>query len=201
MWSQFKMYFDLGFEHIIALDAQDHIIFVVALMAIYQLKDWRKILILVTAFTLGHSLTLAISGLGYVTSNTTTVEILIAFSILVTAIVNLGQKLPRTTPQPSTQEALIRYGIAFCFGLIHGLGFARQFKSISGGIGDLIFKLLAFNIGLEIGQIVIVLLILLLSFLFTRQLQKKEHDWNMLLSGAALGISLFLIFQRLAGAA
>jgi uncharacterized BrkB/YihY/UPF0761 family membrane protein len=199
MWSQFKMYFHLGFEHIIALDAQDHIIFVVALMAIYQLKDWRRILILVTAFTLGHSITLAISGLGYFTGDPKIVETLIAFSILVAALVNLGQRLPRANQRASMQERFLRYGIAFCFGLVHGLGFARQFKSISGGISDLLFKLLAFNIGLEVGQIVIVLLILLLSFLFTRHLQKREHDWNVLLSGAALGISLFLILQRLIG--
>jgi uncharacterized BrkB/YihY/UPF0761 family membrane protein len=168
-------------------------------MAIYQLKYWRRILILVTAVTWGHSIPLAISGLGYFTGDPKIVETLIAFSILVAALVNLGQRLPRANQRASMQERFLRYGIAFCFGLVHGLGFARQFKSISGGISDLLFKLLAFNIGLEVGQIVIVLLILLLSFLFTRHLQKREHDWNVLLSGAALGISLFLILQRLIG--
>ncbi len=197
MWSQFKVYFDLGFEHIMALDAQDHIIFVVALMAVYQLKDWRRILILITAFTIGHSLTLAISGFGYIAPNSKIVETLIAFTIFVTALVNLGQKLPRVSNVVSAQERLIRYGFAFAFGLIHGLGFARQFKAISGGMQELLMLLVSFNIGLEVGQIVIVLLILLISFLFTRLLQKKEHDWNVLLSGAALGISLFLILHRL----
>lgn len=197
MWSQFEIYFKLGFEHIMTLDAYDHIMFVVALMAVYQAKEWRRILILITAFTIGHSLTLALSGLGYVAFNGKVIEALIALTIFITALVNLRQRLPRTADFVSVRERWLRYGFAFAFGLIHGLGFARQFKAISTGLQDLLFMLLSFNIGLEIGQIVIVLLILLLSFFFTQMLQKKEHDWNMLLSGAALGISLFLILQRI----
>ena len=196
MWSQFKIYYGLGFEHIMALDAYDHIMFVVALMAIYQARDWRRILVLVTAFTIGHSLTLALSGLGYVTFNGKIVELFIAATIFITAIVNLQQRLPRKENVASMKEQLVRYGFAFTFGLIHGLGFARQFKALSAGMKELLFMLLSFNIGLELGQIAIVSLILVSSFFFTRLLQKKEHDWNMLLSGAALGISFFLILQR-----
>ena len=193
--SFFNYYFREGIHHILTLEASDHIMFVVALMAIYQLKDWRRVLILITAFTIGHSLTLALSGLGVVSFKTNVVELLVAVTVFLTGAVNLGQKLPMAT-RLSRAAKLLRYGIAFAFGLIHGLAFSGRLRGMFSD-NDFLWPLLGFNLGLEIGQIVIVLLILLLSFIFTRLLQKKEHDWNVLLSGAAMGISLFLILQRI----
>ena len=193
--SFFNFYFKEGIHHILTLEASDHIMFVVALMAIYQLKDWRRVLVLITAFTIGHSLTLALSGLGIVSFKTNIVELLVAVSVFLTGVFNLSQKLPMKD-RLSLQARLMRYGIAFVFGLIHGLAFSGRLRGMFSG-KEFLRPLFGFNLGLEVGQIVIVLLILLLSFLFTRFLQKKEHDWNVLLSGAAMGISLFLILQRI----
>lgn len=193
--SFFNFYFQEGIHHILTLEASDHIMFVVALMAIYQLKDWRRVLVLITAFTIGHSLTLALSGLGVVSFKTNVVELLVAITVFLTGAFNLGQKLPMAK-RLSVMARVMRYGIAFVFGLIHGLAFSGRLRGMFSD-KDFLWPLFGFNLGLEIGQIVIVLLILLLSFVFIRFLQKREHDWNVLLSGAAMGISLFLILQRM----
>jgi hypothetical protein len=190
--SEFQLYLKLGFQHISDLNGYDHILFLVALCAIYQYHEWKKVLILVTAFTIGHSITLALSTLQLVNIDTSLIEFLIPVSILLTCVFNYLQKDDIQKVRPMT----FRYLVALFFGLIHGLGFSNYLKSLLGKEESFIFQLFSFNIGLELGQLVIVLVIMLISWLLTLFFKMKERDWMMLLSGAAGGISILLIIER-----
>lgn len=150
--SEFAFYFDLGLDHILDLRAYDHIAFIIAFAAIYQLSDWKKVLILVTAFTIGHSITLALATLKLISVNSDLVEFLIPVTILITAISNLFTD----EKEIHNKKINLNYLLAGVFGLIHGLGFSNYLQAILGKDESIISQLLAFNVGLEGGQIIIV---------------------------------------------
>jgi len=190
--SEFEAYFQLGFFHIIALDGIDHILFLVALSAIYPLKDWKKILILVTAFTIGHSITLILAGLDYIPIDKKIIELLIPITIFITAVENLFTKIP------IKQNQKVRYIVVILFGLIHGLAFAKDLKALFALSQEgIILKLLAFNIGIEIGQSLIVLVILIFSITFVSNQITRLKIWNYILSGIAALAALVMIFYKL----
>ena len=147
--SPFQAYLQLGFQHISDLTAYDHILFIVALCAIYQVQQWRHILILVTAFTLGHSITLALSTLDIIIVPTELIEFLIPVTIFLTAIFNVLRKEGELTPI----NMRLNYVLALFFGLIHGMGFSNYLKTLLGMEESIWQPLLAFNIGLELGQL------------------------------------------------
>jgi len=188
--SDFGFYFRLGWEHIISTGALDHQLFITALVAIYIIKDWKKVLILVTAFTIGHSLTLALSILDVIRFVSSWVEFLIPCTIVVTALSNLFIK------EFSKRKMRINYSLALVFGLIHGMGFANSLRPMLAsdqGIGG---SLLGFNIGLEMGQIVVVLALLILSKIVLDILKINRRDWVLILSSAVLGIALKMALER-----
>lgn len=185
----FAFYFKLGWQHIISLDAFDHLLFILALSAIYLLSNWRQVLVLVTAFTIGHSLTLALSVYEILAVKDSLVEFLIPCTIIITAVFNFFQK--DFTPK----SLRLNYFLALFFGLIHGLGFANTIRFIlvkNQGIG---WSLFSFNIGLEAGQIIIVMCILLLSFLIVSKGQVKRKWWVWALSGVAFCIALKMVVE------
>ena len=185
----FAFYFKLGWQHIISLDALDHLLFILALSAIYLLSNWRQVLVLVTAFTIGHSLTLALSVYKILAVNDSLVEFLIPCTIIITAVFNFFQK--DFTPK----SLRLNYFLALFFGLIHGLGFANTIRFMlvkNQGIG---WSLFSFNIGLEAGQIVVVMCILLLSFLIVNKGQAKRKWWVWALSGVAFCIALKMVVE------
>ena len=189
--SQFWIYFDLGREHILDLNGYDHILFVIALCAIYILQDWKKVLILVTAFTIGHSVTLALSTLNVLVVNSDLIEFLIPVTILITAIANLFK-----TQQTLTKTRMImNYAFALFFGLIHGMGFSNYLKSILGKEDSIVSPLLAFNLGLELGQLIIVVFFMVLSFVFVSLFSVARRDWNLIISSAVAGIALMLMLD------
>ena len=150
-------YFKLGWEHIISKDALDHQLFIAALVAIYLMKDWKQVLILVTAFTIGHSLTLALSVLDVIRFNSKWVEFLIPLTIVITAVSNLFQK------KFTAKSIRINYFLALFFGLVHGMGFANSIRFMLASDQSIGWSLLGFNIGLEVGQIVVVTVLLILA--------------------------------------
>ena len=154
--SEFSAFLQLGFGHISDLQAYDHLLFIITLCAVYQWKEWKKLLVLVTAFTIGHSVTLALSALDLVRLPSNLVETLIPITILLTAFHNIWKKQPTGSTFSTSVSA--NYFIALFFGLIHGLGFANYFRSLFGEMGSITQPLLAFNIGLELGQLMIVVL-------------------------------------------
>lgn len=192
--SEFQLYFGLGKDHILDYaNGYDHILFVIALCAIYTIQDWKKILILVTAFTLGHSLTLALATLGLISVNASWVEFLIPLTILTTAVSNIFRK----ESMGSGWGMQGNYGLALFFGLIHGMGFSNYLRALLGKNESMVTQLFAFNVGLEFGQIIIVGIFLGVSFIALNLAGANRRDWKMVLSSAIAGIALILMKDRI----
>ena len=192
----FLIYLCLGFDHITDPRGYDHILFVIALCAVYALRQWRQVLVLVTAFTIGHSITLALATLRLISYKTGLVELLIPITILITAITNFAFHEPRdnrfaTRNVPTRSWG--RYVLALLFGLIHGMGFANYLRSLLGGEADITVPLLAFNVGLELGQLLIVGAMLGLTYLILNTLRVRPRDWVLVVSGIVAGMAISLI--------
>lgn len=196
LMTEFQAYLQLGFEHITDPQGYDHILFVIALCAIYTLRDFKKVLILITAFTIGHSITLALATLNIVSFRSDVIELLIPITILVTAIINFFHKVPKTSLVNREKVSPMRYPLALIFGLIHGLGFSNYLRSLLGKESSIVEPLLAFNLGLELGQILIVLILLVLAFLIIDLSKKPKQNWNLILSGIIAGMALSLIINN-----
>jgi hypothetical protein len=188
--TDFGFYFELGWHHIISRNALDHQLFIAALVAIYLWKDWKQVLILVTAFTIGHSLTLALSVLDLIRFDPAWVEFLIPCTIVVTAVTNLFQK--KFTPK----AIRINYFFALFFGLIHGMGFANTLRFIISKDQNLALNLLGFNLGLEAGQIAMVVVLLLAAQLMIGAFRVNRRDWVLFLSACAFSIALKMALDR-----
>jgi hypothetical protein len=187
----FWLYFQLGRDHIADWKGYDHILFVTALCLRYLLKDWKKVLVLVTAFTIGHSITLALSVLNYVTISVKWIEFLIPVTIMVTALSNVWQR----DFQFKTRFPLI-YFFALFFGLIHGLGFSNYLKSLLGHETNIVGELFAFNVGLEFGQILIVMCVLVISWICISLFRFSRREYVLFLSGGIFGLALVMAIQR-----
>ncbi|HYQ57817.1 MAG TPA: HupE/UreJ family protein [Draconibacterium sp.] len=185
--SLFELYLKLGFKHIIDIQGYDHIVFVLVLCAGYNLNQFKKVLILITAFTIGHSLTLALSTFKLVNVSASLIEFLIPATIGVTAIANV-------LPVKSKSNRFV-YILTLFFGLIHGLGFSNYLKELLGRESNILTPLLAFNIGLELGQIVILLTYFLLIFLTVNIFKVRNDFWRIFVSGMAFGISVILMLK------
>ena len=187
----FNFYLGLGWEHIMSWDALDHLLFIAVLTAIYLFKDWKQLLILVTAFTIGHSLTLALSVLDIIRVNSDWVEFLIPCTIFLTAIYNLFHT------KFTVRSVRINYLLALFFGLIHGLGFANIIRFSLAEGQSLFTGLLGFNIGLELGQIVVVFILLLVSHLVINIFKASRRDWVIFLSAAVFSLSFKMALERI----
>lgn len=188
--SQFQLYFELGYKHILDLKGFDHILFVIALCAIYLARDWKKIIILVTAFTIGHSITLALATLNVIKVNSDLIEFLIPVTISITALANIFK------PKPSNSRGIqLNYIFAIFFGLIHGMGFSNYLRSLLGREASIFQPLLAFNIGLEVGQLLIVALFLLASSLLVGLIGVNRKEWTLVISAVVLGMSIMMMID------
>ena len=183
-------YFKLGWEHIISIDALDHQLFILALAAVYTLKDWKQVLILVTAFTIGHSVTLALSASEIITVDSELVEFLIPCTIVITALTNFFYK----NDNPTTVR--LNYFLALFFGLIHGLGFANTIRFMLPKDENIVWPLLQFNLGLEAGQVVLVIVILLLAYLFIHVFRVNRRWWIWAISAVAFLVALKIAIER-----
>ena len=190
--TDFNLYFNLGIEHILTWEALDHILFVTALCIRYLWKDWKKVVVLVTAFTIGHSITLALSALGLVHFSTKWIEFLIPITIIATAINNLLQKVTQT--EQGSKFPLI-YFFALFFGLIHGLAYANTFLSLEGKEG-LVGHLFSFNIGIEVAQLLVVVVVLAISYIFVQRMKLKRSWWLRSASLIILIASTKMAFDR-----
>ena len=190
--SDFIIYLHLGFRHIIDIYGADHILFIFALSMRYLFQDWKRVLILVTAFTIGHSITLALSTLQWVDFPVAVIELLIPITILITAINNF------TVHQKVTKSKYpVIYFFAMGFGLIHGLGFSNYLKSLLGKEESILGPLFAFNVGLEIGQLLIVCFVLVISFIFVTRIKVNRVLYIKIGSLLVLLFSLNMIWERI----
>ena len=190
--SIFELYLKLGLHHIADLKGYDHILFILILCAVYSLKEWKRVLVLITAFTIGHSLTLALATLDLIRVDGGLIEFLIPLTIFITALANLIARKQAV----SALHHYTKYAAALFFGLIHGLGFSNYLRSLLGAERGLALPLFSFNVGIELGQIIIVGIIMLLTRVVVGLLGMPRREWHVLLSGAGLGISLVLMFER-----
>jgi hypothetical protein len=186
------IYLHLGFKHIMDWEAWDHILFVLVLTLRYQWQDWKKLLVLVTAFTIGHSLTLALSTLNWISIPSNLIEFLIPVTILLTAISNFWVK----SFDFKSKYPLI-YFLALFFGLIHGMGFSTYLKSLLGKEESILGPLFTFNVGLELGQLLIVSIILIFSFIFVYLLKVKRMRYVQIGSGIAIAFALNMVLDRM----
>jgi hypothetical protein len=192
--SEFALYFGLGKDHILDYaNGYDHILFVLALCAIYLISDWKKILILVTAFTIGHSITLALATFRIISVRSEWVEFLIPLTIFITGISNLF----RRSESISENRIQANYFFALFFGLIHGMGFSNYLRALLGKDSSIITQLLAFNIGLEAGQIIVVAMFLSLGFLLVNLLGANRKHWKLVVSTVVSGLALMIMKDRI----
>lgn len=202
MGSELLVYLRLGMHHIADPKGYDHLLFVTALTAAYAPRQWRRLLWLVTAFTLGHSITLALATLNLVRVDARLVEILIPATIVITSLVAIAASRLEAVPSPpgvSRRWQLGHYGLAAGFGLIHGLGFSTFPRSLLGGEASIALPLFAFNVGLEAGQVMIVLAVLTAGAGVERIVRLTRREWVMVISGAAAGIATTMIVDRMGG--
>lgn len=188
--SAFSFYFPFGWHHIISMDALDHLLFIIALGALYNWGDWKKVLVLITAFTVGHSFTLFLSVMDWIRMDVKWVEFFIPLTILITAYLNLFQK------RETSRGQQITYWLALLFGFIHGMGFANSIRFMLAQDQQLGWGLFGFNIGLEVGQCVVMLALLSLNQLVTQFFKLAMAKWSYLVSGLVLGIAAAITFNR-----
>jgi len=190
--SIFQLYLKLGFQHISDFAAYDHMLFLISLFIIYQLRDWKKVFGLVTAFTMGHSITLALSVLDFILISGDIIEFFIPLTIFITSVSNIFSY----ADHPANKSVIKQFSFALVFGLIHGLGFSNYLKALMGEASSIIQPLFAFNIGLEIGQLLIVAIFLLLSYCVNRFLKIPEKYWILAVSIITALLSLSLVWEN-----
>ncbi|MFA6085879.1 HupE/UreJ family protein [Mucilaginibacter sp.] len=189
--SDFVFYFGLGWKHIISTEALDHQLFILALASVYTFKNIKQVLILVTAFTIGHSLTLALSVLDVIRFPGKWVEFLIPCTIFITALNNILRI------DKKGGSAKVNYYLALGFGLIHGMGFANAIRIMLAKDQSIGMGLFGFNIGLEAGQICVVAIVLMFALLFINFLKVSRRDWVFFLSAGVFALSVQMALERL----
>lgn len=191
--SDFWIYFNVGLNHVLDINGYDHILFLIALTVPYEFKDWKRILILVSLFTLGHTLALFLSVFNVVTVKASWVEFLIPITILIAAFFNLF-----TAGKSSSKNESITFigAVTLFFGIIHGLGFSNYFKALlPGKATDKLAPLLEFALGIEAAQIIVVIVVLLLSFAFQTLFRFNKRDFTLIMSAFVIGVVVPLIIE------
>lgn len=190
--SEFWIFFEKGLRHILDISAYDHILFLIALTIPYAFKDWKRLLLLVTIFTVGHTLALMLSVFGVVIIKGNLIEFLIPITILIIAFFNLF-----TAGKSSKQESISVIGfVTLFFGIIHGLSFAGYFKTLVGGSPQSkLLPLSEFSLGIETSQIIVVFIVLILSYIVQTFFRFSKRDWTLVMSSFVIGVVLPMIIQ------
>ncbi|MDI1254632.1 MAG: HupE/UreJ family protein [Flavobacterium sp.] len=188
--SEFWIYFEIGLRHILDIKAYDHVLFLIALTVPYAFKDWKKALMLISIFTLGHTLALALSVFGWVVIKVSLTEFLIPITILITAFFHLF-----TAGKSAKNESISVIGfITLFFGIIHGLGFSNYFKTlIPGTASQKTLPMLEFSFGIETAQIIVVIVVLILSYIVQTFFRFSKRDWTLVMSAFVIGVVLPMI--------
>nr|BFF38995.1 HupE/UreJ family protein [Tenacibaculum mesophilum] len=192
--NDFIFYFKMGLFHVLDFKAYDHILFLIVLAVVYQFKQWTKVLWLITLFTIGHSITLALSAYGILNVRADLIEFLIPLTIFITGLMNV-----LTAKKASVGKENQNLFFALFFGLIHGLGFSNYFKIMIGKTSDKFLPLLEFALGVEVAQIIIVLGILLIGALVQSIFSVNRRDWILIMSSIVIGFALQMMFDRVFG--
>jgi hypothetical protein len=191
--SQFWIYFQIGLKHVLDIYSYDHVLFLIALAVPFTFKDWKRIVLLVSLFTIGHTLALILSVFGIIAVRVNVVELLIPITILITALFNLF-----TAGKSNKKESInLVFFITLFFGIIHGLGFSSYFKSILGGSStSKLLPLGEFALGIEAAQIVVVFVVLILSYIVQTVFRFSKRDWALVMSAFIIGVVLPMIIEN-----
>jgi len=189
--NDFILYFKMGLHHVLDLSAYDHILFLIVLAVIFSFHQFKKVLWLVTLFTIGHSLTLALSAYEVLTLRMDLIEFLIPVTIFITGAVNVF-----TAKNSSIGKQNTNLIFALFFGLIHGLGFSNYFKMMVGREENKIFPLLEFALGIEAAQIIIILGILIIAAILQHFFKVTRRDWILVCSSIVIGFSIQMLSNR-----
>ncbi|VXB23592.1 HupE / UreJ protein [Flavobacterium sp. 9AF] len=183
--SEFWLYFKIGLKHVLDINAYDHVLFLIALMVPYAFKDWKRIFILVSLFTIGHTVSLFLSVFGIISIKSSLVEFLIPITILVTAVFHLF-----TAGKSSKNESISFISIiTLFFGIIHGLGFSNYFNAIlPGNSTDKFLPLLEFALGIEAAQIIVVFIVLIIGYIVQTVFRFSKRDWALVMSAFIIGV-------------
>ncbi len=187
--ADFQLYFELGFQHIADIRAYDHMVFILSLCAGYRLSEWKNLLILITAFTIGHATTLILATTNILTIPEYIIEFIIPLTILFAALYAIFGKKNETYQR----HLNFYYLIILVFGFIHGMGFSNYLKAILGKSNQLVIPLLSFNLGVEMGQMFILSIVMLISFIGVELMKIKPNYWRLLLSYIAAFIAIILL--------
>ncbi|WP_299047721.1 HupE/UreJ family protein [uncultured Polaribacter sp.] len=188
---EFILYFKIGLNHVLDFTAYDHILFLIVLAVVFNFNQWKKVFWLVTLFTIGHSLTLALSAYGILKVNMNLVEFSIPATIFITGVANVF-----TAKKSSTDKQSLNLVFAVIFGLIHGLGFSNYFRIMVGKEEDKLFPLLEFALGIEAAQIIIVLGILILGTILQNFFRVTRRDWILVTSAIVIGFAIQMMIDR-----
>ncbi|MDW8851509.1 HupE/UreJ family protein [Flavobacterium sp. MMLR14_040] len=190
--SEFWIYFQIGLKHVLDIHAYDHVLFLIALTVPYTFKDWKRILLLVTVFTVGHTLALVLSVFGIIAVKVSLVEFLIPITILITAFYHLF-----TAGKATKNDGLnLIFFVTLFFGIIHGLGFSNYFKTILGGSAtSKLLPLGEFALGIEAAQLVVVFVVLLLSYIVQTVFRFSKRDWALVMSAFIIGVVIPMIVE------
>ncbi|WP_075342947.1 HupE/UreJ family protein [Tenacibaculum agarivorans] len=189
--NDFILYFKMGLFHVLDIKAYDHILFLIVLAVVYQFKQWKKVLWLVTLFTVGHSITLALSAYNVINVRADLVEFLIPLTIFITGLLNVI-----TARKASVGKENQNLFFAFFFGLVHGLGFSNYFKAMIGRNAEKLFPLLEFALGVEAAQVIIVGLILIVGALVQSIFGVNRRDWILVASSIVIGFAVQMMIDR-----
>ncbi|MFD2542640.1 HupE/UreJ family protein [Lacinutrix gracilariae] len=191
MLQEFWFNVQYGINHVLDINAYDHVLFLIVLAVPYIFKDWKRVFILVSLFTLGHTLSLVLAAYHVVSVNGKLVEFLIPVTILVMAIFNVF-----TAGKTAKSDKLgVLFFSTLFFGLVHGLGFAREFNIMVGKTDNKLLTLLEFALGIEIAQIIIVFVVLFLGFLMQTIFRFSKRDWVMVVSAVVIGLVIPMIMN------
>ena len=189
--SDFLFNLKYGLNHVLDINGYDHVLFLMVLAVPYVFKDWKRVLVLVSLFTLGHTLSLVLAAYDYVSINGSTVEFLIPVTILIAAVFNIY-----TGGEQKNRRISVLFFAALFFGIIHGLGFAREFAMVFGDEENKPLALLAFALGIELAQVVVVFVILFLGFLSQTIFRLSRRDWILVLSSIVVGLVLPILIEN-----
>lgn len=191
--SDFWIYVEIGLKHVLNIKSYDHVLFLMALTVPHAFKDWKKILLLVTVFTIGHTLALILSVFQIIMIKAELVEFLIPITILITAMCNFFS-IGKTSKKESVNSIVF---ITLFFGVIHGLGFSNYFKTIlPGNASDKILPLLEFALGIEGAQMIVVIIMLLFSYGVQTFFRFSKRDFTIVTSAFIIGVVVPMLIQN-----
>lgn len=188
----FWLYLKLGFEHVLDWNAYDHVLFLTALVASYTFQQSRKVIWLVTLFTIGHILSLVLSAYNILSVDSDIIEFLIPVSIIFTAVYNIFT----ANKGNGKGKITLLYFVTFFFGLVHGFGFSTHFNMLAKGADNIFLMLIEFALGIELAQILIVFVVLLLGFIVQRVFRFSKRDWVLVISSIVLGMTIPILIDN-----